>query len=129
MTTQEKQRLEQILRGLFYMARESQQKAGREKRDSASKPAQQVPHLLDLAIDTLCKEFELSNPGTDCHSLNCWPHPADGWAPEIAERVRRQRVRMTLEKGIVGQDEVWLEKEGLTLSKSGWVRTDESYGG
>lgn len=119
-------RLEQILSGLFRLAREAQQAAGREKPGSERKPAQQVPHLLDLAIDTICKDFGLKNPGTDGHSLNCWPHPADGWPPETLERMRRQRVRMAMERGVVGRDEEWLNKEGLTLAKSGWVRDFES---
>ena len=129
MDERERARLQQILDGLFVLARQVQQQQGLERRDSAKKPAAQVPHLLDLAIDSIVLEFSLENPGTDGHSLNCWPHPADGWPPAVAERMRRQCIRMTLEKGVVGQDEGWLEQEGLTLSKSGWVRTDENYGG
>jgi hypothetical protein len=129
MDERERARLQRILDGLFAMARQMQQQRGVERRDSARKRAEQVPHPLDLAVDAIALEFDLTNPGTDGHSLNCWPHPADGWPPETAERMRRQRVRMTLEKGVVGQDEAWLEQEGLTLGKSGWVRTDEGYGG
>lgn len=129
MDERERARLQQILDGLFALARQVQQQKGLERHDSAKKAAAQVPHLLDLAVDSIALEFNLKNPGTDRHSLNCWPHPADGWPPAVAEAMRRQRIRMTLEKGVVGEDEAWLAQEGLTLSKGGWVRTDESYGG
>ena len=119
--------MEQILAGLFQIARAAHQHAGFEKSSSEKKPAQQVPHLLDLAVDVLCKDFALKNPGTDGHSLSCWPHPVDGWPPEITEQIRRQCVRMALERGVVGQDEVWLAEESLALNKSGWVRDGEGY--
>lgn len=122
--------LQKLLRAFFNVARQQHQAQGIEPKTSNKKPNEQRPHLYDHMVDIICKDLNLPNPGTDQHSLNIWPHPITGWAPEIEEQMRRSRIRLSMEKG-KSSDAEWLASEGLRMTKDGWVRYQESggYGG
>lgn len=131
MDAQQLTRLQAIVDGLFREARRQHQAAKLEKKRSERRPQDQVPHPYDHVVDVICKDLGLKNPGTDQHSLNIWPHPVDGWPPDTAEKMRRERVRQTWERGRP-EDIEWLAQEGLFLNKDGWVRRKDervSYGG
>ncbi len=130
MTPEDKlKRLQTLLEGFFMEARRQHQARKLEPKSSTRKPVEQVPHPFDHVVDVVCRDLDLPNPGTDQHSFNVWPHPVDGWPPEVAERMRRERIRQTWERARP-EDKEWLEAEGLTMTKDGWVRFKESgYGG
>lgn len=122
------QRLQAILVGLFAEARAANQRDKLEKRGSELGKSPQVVHPFDRAIDVICRDLDLPNPGTDGHSLRVYPHPVDGWPPNVAEAMRRWRVRFGHEKCAPGPgkdewlDEGWLRAEGYSISKRGWAR-------
>lgn len=106
-------RLKVLLAAFFRLARQQHQARGIEKKGSESKPATQQVHPFDQMVDVVCKDLGLPNPGTDEHSLKCFPHPVEGWPPEKEEDMRLTRVWMGLEKARKG--DVYVHSFGHTI--------------
>lgn len=110
-------RLEQLLRRYFQLARAENQRRKLEPAGSQNKPEKQVPHPFDQVVDAICLDLGLPNPGTDGHSFRVFGHPVEGWPPDVEEQMRLGRVKLGLEKARPGDTYAPLFGEPYRLDK------------